>query len=504
VDVVVQAPNGRRYRQTFVRGDSSVGQVPRHETLDEGLPVDVDLGAAADVLMFALPDEDEPLDPECEQTLDEYAFSRTGQLIPLRSDPPQIQARTAPDFDAPAYDPPTEEGINPAEPRLAEPTHAPSPSDDLGEETSPQVPPMVGELGRYVPVGRIGASTDTEVLLAYAVDTADEMFPVAVRRLIPRDGGDWSGRCARLAADGRVGVSLRHEHLVSVTDFGTDEGAPFVVRELIDGVNIRAINATPDLHITARVAATIGWQVARALEFVHTKLDSSGAPMGLAHQEICPTAIFIRTDGVVKLTEVGVTRVPGLGPLTSHNGGRRGLMGYAAPEQMRGQPLDSRGDLFSLGVVLIEVLTRQPLLINGDLPFEHLEQAVMQRCAGVQPAGLVALLRGLVSLEPTRRPKTTRAVVRGFELALAELGGPCDLAQELAPIFAAKGLRRPSSAPPPNPRRQSALPPPSDSVDVAPVAPVYVQLTVTQWRLVVASIVCLTCAVGIMMMLMLR
>ena len=449
VEVVLRGPDGRRYEQTFVRGDSSIRRPPQHEPADE-LIVDVEAPGFADVLMFErrLPPGDEPLvgggfsemgRPEPPALIErlpdgqDKTPSQLGALISLR--PADLEATQVGVSPPEMFRDETEVARKP----LAPP---PRPSADGAD------PPMVGAVGLYAPIGRIGASSDSEVILAYAVDLGDSITPVAIRRLLPRDGPDWQGRCARFLADGQIGMSLRHRHLVAVTDYGVDEGIPFIVRELIDGINIRAIKDAAQVRVSPRLVATVGWQVARALEYAHTTRSDTGASLGLVHQEICPTAIFVRSDGLVKLTEVGVTRLPGGEILRSANGGRRGLMGYATPEQLRSQPIDARADLFSLGIVLVELLSQRPLLADGGFSLRDLPGEVDARCragAGV-PSSLAELLTSMTSLALRERPATTKEVVRGFERSLADLGGPARLDVELGPIFAAKGIK--ASAPP--------------------------------------------------------
>ncbi len=148
---------------------------------------------------------------------------------------------------------------------------------------------------------------------------------------------------------------LEHPNITRVYDWGTWEGRPYFVMELLDGQDVRtlvdrwALEPAPDRFAIARSVVV---QVARALEYVHRR--------GLVHRDVTPSNIMVLPDGTAKLMDFGVVKESGTTELTAH-GELLGTVAYVAPEQINGERLDARTDLYSLGAVLYLMLTgRRP------------------------------------------------------------------------------------------------------------------------------------------------
>ena len=183
--------------------------------------------------------------------------------------------------------------------------------------------------------------------------------PVALKVLTPAFSND-AGRLARFTQEARTTALLNHPNIIAVYDVGTDQGIPFVVSELLDGETLRSRLRRGTL--TVRKAVALGLELARGLIAAHR--------LGIVHRDLKPENVFLTGDGRVKILDFGLAicrRAPlkKPSPDSSTTGGRGwmvGTIGYAAPEQIRGADADHRSDVFSVGVMLYE-------MIAGAAPF---------------------------------------------------------------------------------------------------------------------------------------
>ncbi len=166
----------------------------------------------------------------------------------------------------------------------------------------------------------------------------------------------------RFEQEARIAGSLNHPNIVALYDVGVHEGVPFFVTELVEGESLRQRMARG--HIPPGTALDWGIQLARGLAAAHRR--------GVVHRDVKPDNIFIATGGQVKLLDFGIAKLAeevragphGLMDATvtppgaaTRTGSVIGTPGYMSPEQVRGDPLDSRTDIFSLGAVLHEMLS---------------------------------------------------------------------------------------------------------------------------------------------------
>src|SRR5688572_8903729 len=168
--------------------------------------------------------------------------------------------------------------------------------------------------------------------------------------------------------EARIAGLVRHPNVVSVLDVGEDDDGPFLVMDYIDGVpasklisTMAAIEAELPVALCLEVAA----QAAEGLHAAHELRGHEGAPLGLVHRDISPQNILVGFDGAVRVTDFGIARAYGRTIRTS-TGILKGKMGYMSPEQLAYQHPDRRSDLFSLGIVLYEMLSGERLYRDDD------------------------------------------------------------------------------------------------------------------------------------------
>lgn len=168
---------------------------------------------------------------------------------------------------------------------------------------------------------------------------------------------------AKLVAD------LVHENIVQIYQLGHIENVYYIAMEYINGVNLEEFgNRHKELekHIPVEWSAFIASRVARGLEYAHSKVGPGGDSLGLVHRDVSPKNIMMRIDGVVKLGDFGIAKAANL--MVSREG--ETLMGkwmYMSPEQASFMETDGRSDIFSLGIVLHELLTEELLFADDDL-----------------------------------------------------------------------------------------------------------------------------------------
>ena len=162
----------------------------------------------------------------------------------------------------------------------------------------------------------------------------------------------------RFRREAQAAANLSHPNIVPVFDWGEDNGTYFIVMELIDGTSLdHELRGSKTL--TPARSAVIAAQVASALGYAHRS--------GVVHRDVKPGNILITADGQVKVTDFGIAQAVSSEDLFAEAGSVMGTATYFSPEQASGAPVDGRSDVYSLGVVLYEMLVGRPPFI-GDSP----------------------------------------------------------------------------------------------------------------------------------------
>lgn len=206
-------------------------------------------------------------------------------------------------------------------------------------------------LGRYQIVREIGRSND---VVYEAVDTSINRRVALKELLLPQnlDGIQRRERVERFYREARAAGGLTHPNIVTIYEAGEDQGRHFIAMEFLEGQTLRDVMQIEG-KLSVERAADITKQVCDALSYSHSK--------GIIHRDIKPDNIQILPGGrIIKITDFGIARIMDEPNLTA-SGQVFGTPSYMAPEQITGKPLAPNADLFSLGVVLFEMLTgRKP------------------------------------------------------------------------------------------------------------------------------------------------
>jgi eukaryotic-like serine/threonine-protein kinase len=238
-------------------------------------------------------------------------------------------------------------------------------------------------LGPYKILSMLGAGGMGEV---YRSRDARLERDVAIK-VIPASFARDPDRLARFEQEARAAGALNHPNIVAIHDIGEHEGAPFVVMELLEGESLRErLRQGP---VPVRKAIDYAAQVARGLAAAHAK--------GIVHRDLKPENLYITRDGRVKVLDFGLAKLarPGIvGPgggetvstVLTGSGVVLGTVGYMAPEQVRGQEVDHRADLFALGTILHEMLTGERAF-KGASSIETLNAILNEEPAPLSASG---------------------------------------------------------------------------------------------------------------------
>lgn len=209
--------------------------------------------------------------------------------------------------------------------------------------------------GKYQVESLIAAGGMAEVFLAATPPPV--VRRVAIKRIKPQFATQ-ENFLTMFVDEARVAVGFDHLNVVRTLDFEAGP-PPYLVMELIDGPDLRRIiweSATKKKWVPFDLAAAIIAQAARGLHYAHNWKDASGEPLGIIHRDMSPQNIMLTRAGVAKVVDFGIAKAAGRNTVT-RAGIIKGKYAYMAPEQVRGETLSPRTDVFSLGILLYESLT---------------------------------------------------------------------------------------------------------------------------------------------------
>jgi len=223
----------------------------------------------------------------------------------------------------------------------------------------------------------------------------------------------------RFRREARAAAQLSHPNIVTVIDRGEAEGRQFIVFEYIAGQNLKQLIESKG-RLPVRTALELGIEIGRALAFAH---DS-----GLVHRDVKPQNVLLG-NGDVKVTDFGIARSGDVKQGLTQTGTVLGTSDYIAPEQASGHPVSALSDVYSLGVVVYELLAGEPPYKGESflaVAMRHVNDPVpsIAQVRPEVPLRLDAALRKAMAKEPEERFESMDELVKELEAVLAELGRP--------------------------------------------------------------------------------
>lgn len=284
-------------------------------------------------------------------------------------------------------------------------------------------------LGRYELLGHLATGGMAHVHIARVTGPGGFARHVVIKSL-PDTHRDDAASIAMFLDEARLMATLHHQHIAQVFEVGrADDGVYFLAMEYVHGETVRRVlevatkRRSPlamDFGLTVTCAAAAG------LHHAHERRGVDGAPLGIVHRDVSPSNLLLGHDGSIKLIDFGIAKAH-LRTTQTAAGLVKGKAGYMAPEQVRGQPVDRRTDVFALGVLAYE-LTTQTRAFPGASEFESMRRTIhgevdppAKRVANYPPALEDVVMTALAN-DPADRFQDANAMRLSLEQVARELG----------------------------------------------------------------------------------
>lgn len=277
----------------------------------------------------------------------------------------------------------------------------------------PEDPSEIGRLAHYRVLRLLGRGGMGFVFLAHDPHLDR---PVALKVMRPEIASRPAAR-ERFMREARLAARVKSDHIVTIYQVSEDRGVPFLAMELLQGMTLESLIKSTNQPLEIPFVAAIGRQIAAGLAAAHEQ--------GLIHRDIKPANVWIETGstGQVKLLDFGLARANESSDALTQTGMILGTPAYMAPEQARGEPLDARADLWSLGVILYELLTRRrpflganTLAILASIATD--DPPAIQSLNPLVPEPLARLTMQLLEKKPTARPASAREIIATLDSLL--------------------------------------------------------------------------------------
>ena len=230
------------------------------------------------------------------------------------------------------------------------------------------------QFGPYLLLERISVGGMAEVYKAKEYGVEGFERTVAVKRILPHVAED-DEFIAMFKDEAMIAVQLNHGNIAQIYNLGNEQDSFYIALEYINGRDLRAIfqkcqQQTRPMPVAQ--ACYVIMKICEGLDYAHNKKDKYNRELHIVHRDVSPPNIIVSFEGEVKLIDFGVAKAAGRASRTQA-GILKGKFGYMSPEQVRGMPLDRRSDVFSVGVVLFEILTGNRLF-QAETDFATLEK----------------------------------------------------------------------------------------------------------------------------------
>jgi hypothetical protein len=212
--------------------------------------------------------------------------------------------------------------------------------------------------GRYELIEQLATGGMAELYRAVLTGPSGFSKTVAIKKILPEFCRD-EGFRDMFQHEGRIMAALNHRNLVQVFELGEVEGELYISLELVTGCDLAEVierNRKAENFTSPALAALIGREVCRGLEYVHGLTDDDGRPLHIVHRDVNPQNILLSEHGDVKLGDFGIAR-SGVMAEVSRKGRIRGKLEYLSPEQARGDQVGPASDVYAVGLILFELLT---------------------------------------------------------------------------------------------------------------------------------------------------
>ncbi len=305
----------------------------------------------------------------------------------------------------------------------------------------------MGERQRYKILDKLDSGGMAEIYRAKAITIDGFEKSVAIKRILPN-------LCANqkfvnmFLDEARLAMHLNHANIVQVFDVGRAQGTYFIVMELVEGRNLRRIFqrlSEVGQRFPVPVAVFVMSEALKGLAHAHERRDSEGNILGIVHRDVSPPNVLISHSGEVKMTDFGLAKALTQVEMTDP-GVIKGKFSYLSPEALEGRPVDFRADIFSIGIILWELLANRRLFLgkNEIETAELVEKAEVPSLSLLNeqvPEELDQMVRKALSRDPRRRYHSAQEMGDDLMQFLFSRGlkvSSYDVSEFLRSIFAAE------------------------------------------------------------------
>ena len=284
---------------------------------------------------------------------------------------------------------------------------------------------------RYRITERVAAGGMAEVFRGVAESMQGFRKNIAIKRILPNLTKN-KKFVAMFLDEARLSLSLQHANIVQVFDIGHSDDTYFIVMEYVDGIDLKALTEWRR-RIGRRIPIAhtlyIVMEICKGLSYAHEMLSpETGRPLGIVHRDISPPNVLISKQGEVKVVDFGLAKATSQIE-TTDPGVVKGKMSYLSPEAARGEEVDSRADIFAVGILLYEMLTGKRLFY-GETDYQTVELVRNAKIPPLRPQN--------PQVEPELEDVVRKALARRAEDRYASA---TDLQDALAHYSYSRGLK---------------------------------------------------------------
>src|SRR5262249_53561058 len=284
---------------------------------------------------------------------------------------------------------------------------------------------------RYRITERVAAGGMAEVFRGVAESMRGFKKNIAIKRILPSLTKN-KKFVAMFLDEARLSLALQHANIVQVFDIGHSEDTYFIVMEYVDGVDLKGLmewRRRINKRIPVANVLHIVMEICKGLSYAHELLNpDTGKPLGIVHRDISPPNVLLSKQGEVKVVDFGLAKATSQIE-TTDPGVVKGKMSYLSPEAARGEEVDSRADIFAVGILLYEMLTGKRLFY-GETDYQTVELVRNAKIPPLRPQN--------PQVEPELEDVVRKALARRVEDRYASA---LDLQDALAHYSYSRGLK---------------------------------------------------------------
>lgn len=216
------------------------------------------------------------------------------------------------------------------------------------------------QVGKYRLLKKLATGGMAHIFLAEQSGLGGFRKRLVIKRILPHLVGD-EKFLQMFQDEARVAAMMNHPNIVQIFELGEADKSYYIAMEYVSGFNLREVIQRSNengIWLAPEYIAKLGSQICEGLEYAHNFCDDEGNHLNIIHRDISPQNIILSNQGIIKIVDFGIAKAKSNAQETQA-GIIKGKLAYMSPEQVKGQTLDRRSDLFSLGIVLHELATHQ-------------------------------------------------------------------------------------------------------------------------------------------------